>query len=302
MRLVGLILFLSFSEAQDLQVKYVSAYTIDFDWGGEVESVAEVTAARGYLRFNGKLNPKRWIFRFFGGERGFIVITGTDNSIGYNAKRERYWLLPYGSMNMFADMSFGNPSKEKTEETSTTQEPDEKETSKREDQNDFGNIIKEIFKDDTSTIQIDRFLSDGTEIINGFRTNKWTTIISTKNNKLVIDEWVVDQLLLKDSLYSYLLPMITDDDFEDFTIEKVSSRDFIRQVDSTYSLQASNESIVLAKLLVDSDNSWIQSASFEIRELYAVPFDASSFAIPEEYERIQIDEDSDEDAQEKEID
>ena len=31
MRLVGLILFLSFSEAQDLQVKYVSAYTIDFD-------------------------------------------------------------------------------------------------------------------------------------------------------------------------------------------------------------------------------------------------------------------------------
>ena len=113
MRLVNLILFLSFSVAQDLQVKYVSAYTIDFDWGGEVESVAEVTAARGYLRFNGKLNPKRWIFRFFGGERGFIVITGTDNSIGYNAKRERYWLLPYGSMNMFADMSFGNPSKEK---------------------------------------------------------------------------------------------------------------------------------------------------------------------------------------------
>ena len=90
MRLVNLILFLSFSVAQDLQVKYVSAYTIDFDWGGEVESVAEVTAARGYLRFNGKLNPKRWIFRFFGGERGFIVITGTDNSIGYNAKRERY--------------------------------------------------------------------------------------------------------------------------------------------------------------------------------------------------------------------
>jgi len=173
---------------------------------------------------------------------------------------------------------------------------------KKETENDFGNIIKEIFKDDTSTIQIDRFLSDGTEIINGFRTNKWTTIISTKNNKLVIDEWVVDQLLLKDSLYSYLLPMITDDEFEDFTIEKVSSRDFIRQVDSTYSLEASNESIVLAKLLVDSENSWIQSASFEIRELYAVPFDASSFAIPEEYERIQIDEDSDEDAQEKEID
>ena len=103
------------------------------------------------------------------------------------------------------------------------------------------------------------------------------TINKRKNNKLVIDEWVVDQLLLKDSLYSYLLPMITDDDFEDFTIEKVSSRDFIRQVDSTYSLEASNESIVLAKLLVDSDNSWIQSASFEIRELYAVPFDALSF-------------------------
>ena len=113
---------------------------------------------------------------------------------------------------------------------------------------------------------------------------------------------MVDELPLRDLLYSYLSALIESDTVENFNIPKFSSHDIIKGVDSTYAFEPSNESIVLAKLLVDSDNSWIQPASFEIRELYAVPFDASSFAIPEEYERIQIDEDSDEDAQEKEID
>jgi hypothetical protein len=89
---------------------------------------------------------------------------------------------------------------------------------------------------------------------------------------------------------------------ESFSLQKFSSHDFIKGVDSTYTFEPSNESMVLAKLLVDSDNSWIQSASFEIRELYTVPFDASSFTIPEEYERIEIEqEEPDEDDQKKEM-
>tara|TARA_B100001123_G_scaffold449495_1_gene615070 strand:- start:360 stop:1271 length:912 start_codon:yes stop_codon:yes gene_type:complete len=290
MRCLNLILLLSFSVSQDLQVKYVSAYTVDFDWGGEVESVIEVTAARGYLRFNGKLNPKRWIFRLFGGERGIIIIAGNDNSIGYNAKRERYWVQPYGSMNIIADMSLGNPSKEKSEETSTTQEPKEKETSKNEEQNPFIELINAIFNDDTATPQIERVAGDGIEIVNGFRTNKWTSTITTESNKLVIEEWMVDGLPLRDSLYSYLSTLIESDTVENFSMPKFSSHDIIKNLDSTYAFEPSNESIVLAKLLVDSDDGWIQSASFEIRELYTVPFDASSFTIPEEYERIEIEE------------
>ena len=276
--------------AQDMQVKYVVAYTIDVDWGGEVESVAEVTAAPGYARFNGKLNPKRWIFRLLGGERGIIIIAGNDNSIGYNAKRERYWVQPYGSMNIMADMSLGNPSKEKSEETSTTQEPKEKETSESEEQNPFIELINAIFNDDTATPQIERVEGDGIEIVNGFRTKKWTSTISTESNTLVIEEWMVDELPLRDLLYSYLSAFIESDTVENFNMPKFSSHDIIKGVDSTYTFEPSNESIVLAKLLVDSDNGWIQSASFEIRELYTVPFDASSFSLPEEYERIEIEE------------
>jgi hypothetical protein len=189
-----------------------------------------------------------------------------------------------------ADMSLGNPSKEKFEETSTIQEPKEKETSNNEEQNPFIELINEIFNDDTATPQIERVAGDGIEIVNGFRTNKWTSTITTESNKLVIEEWMVDGLPLRDSLYSYLSSLIESDTVENFSMPKFSSHDIIKNLDSTYAFEPSNESIVLAKLLVDSDDGWIQSASFEIRELYTVPFDASSFTIPEEYERIEIEE------------
>ena len=44
----------------------------------------------------------------------------------------------------------------------------------------------------------------------------------------------------------------------------------------------------MAKLSIDSDKSFLKSASFEIRELYMGPFSASSFAIPKEFERIEL--------------
>ena len=46
----------SFIIAQDMQVKYVVEYTVDIDWGGEIETVSEITAAPGYGKFHGKLN------------------------------------------------------------------------------------------------------------------------------------------------------------------------------------------------------------------------------------------------------
>ena len=282
--------------AQDMQVKYVVAYTIDVDWGGEIETVSEITAAPGYARFNGKLNPKRWIFRIFGGERGMLKVPGTENAMGYSAKRKTYWITPSGEFPLFADKDWGREQedeteeKEKTEEISITTETEEKENSESEWQSPFIELINAVFKDDTATPQIERVEGDGIEIVNGFRTKKWTSTISTESNTLVIEEWMVDELPLRDLLYSYLSALIESDTVENFNMPKFSSHDIIKRVDSTYAFEPSNESIVLAKLLVDSDNGWIQSASFEIRELYTVPFDASSFSIPEEYERIEIEE------------
>ena len=53
MRYLILFLLISFTIAQDMQVKYVVAYTVDIDWGGEIEPVSEITAAPGYGKFHG---------------------------------------------------------------------------------------------------------------------------------------------------------------------------------------------------------------------------------------------------------
>ena len=108
---------------------------------------------------------------------------------------------------------------------------------------------------------------------------------------MIIEEWVVDELPLRDSLYSYIASTsATNNKFiNNIDKFKFSSQDFIRGIDSTYTIKKSNEKIVMARLAIDSDNGWVQSALFEIRELYAVPFDALSYTIPEEYERIEIE-------------
>ena len=46
MRYLILAIFI-FIIAQDMQVKY-EAYTVDIDWGGEIETVSEITAP-GYV-------------------------------------------------------------------------------------------------------------------------------------------------------------------------------------------------------------------------------------------------------------
>ena len=299
MRYVKLVLLISFTIAQDMQVKYVVAYTIDVKLGGEIETVSEITAAPGYGKFNGQLNPKRWIFRIFGGQRGMIKVPGTENVLGYNAKRKTYWVTPPGEDPLFADTNLGNESdeeveeKEDTEEVSVTIETEEEGTNTLEGnkQNWFFKITNDIFKDDDATPIIERKLNDSIEVINGFRTEKWTTILYTESNKMIIEEWVVDELPLRDSLYSYIASTsATNNKFiNNIDKFKFSSQDFIRGIDSTYTIKKSNEKIVMARLAIDSDNGWVQSALFEIRELYAVPFDALSYTIPEEYERIEIE-------------
>ena len=127
-------------------------------------------------------------------------------------------------------------------------------------------------------------MSDSLEDVNGFRAKKWKTTISTNETKMIIEEWMVDNLLLKDTFYSYY---IGSDELGDKEIPSISSNDFIKDIDSTSSINNIDGDIVKAKLVVESDNAWVKSMEFEIRELYTIPFDASSFAIPEDYERVE---------------
>ena len=301
MRYMILAILISFIIAQDMQVKYVVAYTVDVDWGGEIETVSEITAAPGYGKFHGQLNPKRWIFRLFGGQRGFIKVPGTENFLGYNVKRKRYWVTPPGEDPLFADMNWVDESDEEvegkkdTEDVSVTVKTEEEDsnTQKGGKESWFIKIANDIFKDDDASPRIERTLNESIEEINGFRTKKWTTTISTKNNKMIIEEWVVDELPLRDSLYAYISSTSEENNQLINFIDsiKFSSHDFILGVDSSYAQKKSDEIIVMAKLDIDSNNGWVQSALFEIRELYALSFDPLTFAIPEDFERIEIESD-----------
>ena len=110
---------------------------------------------------------------------------------------------------------------------------------------------------------------------------------------MIIEEWVVDELPLRDSLYAYIASTSEENNelINDIDRVKFSSQDFISGVDSSYTIKKSDEIIVMAKLGIDSNNGWVQSALFEIRELYALSFDPLTFTIPEDFERIEIESD-----------
>ena len=264
---------ISFSMAQEMQVRYVSAYSFDAKWAGEFEIVMDQIRAPGYYRSNEKFSPKKWIFRWYYTEEGSIEIAGTDNRLGYNAKSKEYWIEP-------------PENHESIKEEATTSELEE--NKKNREQPFINNLLtsfnESIFDGDESKPLINRLMSDSLENVNGFRAKKWTTTISTNETKMIIEEWMVDNLLLKDTFYSYY---IGSDELGDKEIPSISSNDFIKDIDSTSSINNIDGHIVKAKLVVESDNAWVKSMEFEIRELYTIPFDASSFAIPEDYERVE---------------
>ena len=260
--------------AQEMQVRYVSAYSFDAKWAGEFEIVMDQIRAPGYYRSNEKFSPKKWIFRWYYTEEGSIEIAGTDNRLGYNAKSKEYWIEPPENHESIK------------EEEATTSELEQ--NKKNREQPFINNLLtsfnESIFDGDESKPLINRLMSDSLEDVNGFRAKKWTTTISTNETKMIIEEWMVDNLLLKDTFYSYY---IGSDELGDKEIPSISSNDFIKDIDSTSSINNIEGDIVKAKLVVESDNAWVKSMEFEIRELYTIPFDASSFAIPEDYERVE---------------
>ena len=268
MRLAYFPFLISFSIAQDMQVRYVSSYSFDAKWFGEIEIVLDQIRAPGYYRFNTKYSPKKWMFRWYYSEDGSIEIAGTDNKLGYNAKSKKYWIEPQENYKVINE-----------EETKS-----ESQQNKMNGEGFLYNWLtlfnENIFEGDQNRPLIERLMSDSMENINGFRTTKWTTTISTEENKMVIDEWMVEKLPLKDSFYSYHIGLDTKE------IPSISSNDFIKDIDPTSTIEAIDGDIIKAELVIESDNAWVKSMKFEIRELYTVPFDALSFAIPEDYERV----------------
>ena len=65
----------------------------------------------------------------------------------------------------------------------------------------------------------------------------------------------------------------------------ISSDDFVWSADSTVVLDSLVGRIVQARMHIEHE--FFKSISFEIKELYTVSFDATSFTIPEAYERVE---------------
>ena len=287
LRLIQIFFFTSFLISQDMQAKYVTAYTIDAKIFGEFETILEYVAAPSYARLHGEFSAKRWIFRWLNGERGALSVPGTNNTLSYNVKRERYWLNPPGKhnflSNLFADWKWGKENN--TEDT----EKDLKTENEEEDKNEFFTEFYNDIFEEGAVPHISRYPNNGIEEVNGFKSKKWTTSIATKKNKMVIEEWMVGELPLRDSLFLYIESAVkSDTSSTNLGMLRLSSYDFIIGLDSTSKIERLNGNIVMAKLSIDSDKSFLKSASFEIRELYMGPFSASSFAIPKEFERIEL--------------
>ena len=254
-----------------MQIKYLTEFSWDAKVIGEVIIENEEYIAPGFLKMNSKMYPKSWVLRkMFSENDGEIMIRGEKSILKYNSKDKEYWLIN-------VDEYF----KKKKKDT-VSQSPLSRSL--------FFSIIFESLIDTTDgEFIIQREKRSQLENINGFRAKKWTTTIQNSKQKLLFEEWLVKDLLLKDTLDSLKLDIIgsfnPNKDRNRITSYMISSDDFVWSADSTAVLDSLEGRIVQAKMHVEHE--FFKSMSFEIKELYTVSFDAASFTIPETYERIE---------------
>ena len=263
-RYMPLIIFISLSIAQDMQIRYARVHSMDIKVIGSIETTTDQTTAPGFFTTNMKFDAP-WMLGFMEWETGTIMIEGKDHILKYDAKDEEYWLV--SPEDHFA--------------------PDTNSNNRRRsgDTDWFPNF----FEDDTSNPQVKRIEGDAPETVNGYRTRKWTTTISGEKLELVIEEWIADEIPLLDIFDSLRIDISGAlnpyKDKKDFIKFKFSSDTIIEKADSNSTIEPLNGRIIKAKL--DKIGPYIKSMNFEIRELYAVPFDSLSFSIPEDYEQIK---------------
>ena len=259
-----LIIFISLSIAQDMQIRYARVHSMDIKVIGSIETTTDQTTAPGFFTTNMKFDAP-WMLGFMEKETGTIMIEGKDHILKYDAKDEEYWLV--------------SPEDHFAPDTNSN-------NGRRSGVTDW---LPSFFEDDTSNPQIKRIEGDALETVNGYRARKWTTTISGEKLELVIEEWIADEIPLLDIFDSLRIDISGAlnpyKDKKDFIKFKFSSDTIIEKADSNSTIEPLNGRIIKAKL--DKIGPYIKSMNFEIRELYAVPFDSLSFSIPEDYEQIK---------------
>ena len=259
--------------AQNMQIKYVTEFSWDAKVIGEVIIENEEYIAQGFYKMNSKMYPKSWVLRrMFNENDGEIMIRGEKNILKYNSKDKEYWLINIDE--------YFNKGKKDT----VSQSPKSRSL--------FFSIIFENLIDSTvDEFIIQREKGSQLENINGFRAKKWTTTIQSSKQKLLFEEWLVKELSLKDTLDSLKLDIMgsfNSNKDRSRISNMFSSEDFIRSADSTAVVDSLEGRIVQAKMQIEHE--FFKSMSFEIKELYTVSFNASSFTIPEAYKRIEKNE------------
>ena len=244
-----------------MQIRYARVHSVDMRFIGSIETTTDQTTAPGFFTTNMKIDAL-WFMEW---ESGTIMIEGKDHILKYDAKDEEYWLV--------------SPEDHFAPDTNSN-------NGRRSGVIDW---LPSFFEDDTSNPQIKRIESDAPEIVNGYRTRKWTTTISGEKLELVIEEWIADEIPLLDIFDSLRIDVSGAlnpyKDKKDYIKSKFSSDTFIEKADSNSTIEPLNGRIIKAKL--HKIGPYIKSMNFEIRELYAVPFDSLSFSIPEDYEQIK---------------
>ena len=246
-----------------MQIRYARVHSVDMRFIGSIETTTDQTTAPGFFTTNMKFDAP-WMLGFMEWETGTIMIEGKDHILKYDAKDEEYWLV--------------SPEDHFAPDTNSNNR-------RRSGDTDWFSF----FEDDTSNPQIKRIEGDALETVNGYRARKWTTTISGEKLELVIEEWIADEIPLLDIFDSLRIDISGAlnpyKDKKDFIKFNFSSDFIINELDTNSTIIPLNGRIIKAKL--DKIGPYIKSMNFEIRELYAVPFDSLSFSIPEDYEQIK---------------
>ena len=139
-----LIIFISLSIAQDMQIRYAIVHSVDMKFIGSIEMITDQMTAPGFFTTNMKTDA----LGFMEWETGTIMIEGKDHILNYDAKDEEYWLV--------------SPEDHFAPDTNSN-------NGRRSGVTDW---LPSFFEDDTSNPQIKRIESDAPEIVNGYRTRK----------------------------------------------------------------------------------------------------------------------------------
>jgi len=254
-----------------MQIKYLTEFSWDAKVIGEVIIEKEEYIAPGFLKMNSKMYPKSWVLRkMFNENDGDLVIKGEKNILKYSDKDEEYWLV---NINEYFNMGKKDTASQRPLSRSLL----------------FSLIFKNLFDNSNCEIIIQREKAVQLERINGFIARKWTTTLENSKQKIIFEEWLVQELSLKDTFDSLKLDIMGSlNPYKKqnmTTPHMISSDDFVRSADSTAVLDSLEGIIVQAKIY--TEHEFFKTINFEIKELYTTSFDAASFSIPETYERIE---------------